>query len=843
MKKKPTSLSDVNPGVLVGRFPEGTVGPRLAVNDVGKTVVWSIPKGPDAGLYALEVSLDGHAEGARKIASALEGLRSLELVSLQDGGTLVLLLRRVGAQEYVSALALRPHGESNGVPEVVVETGAEILWFEALETPKGPWLLWAETSRDGADLFARPWVSSDDGAERPAPRRVAANASAWQVAQFRDSAHLVTIEGSSVARKLVLRRLEGSNIAEEKTLDHRFAGGLDLDMAASRDQLVVAYSTKGGFESRLRRVVVDRTGKAGAPAPLTPPRGDQSLVRVFASPSTEGVWFAWEEPARRPERGRAVFLGRLDARGLVPAPESSLALHGQDPLLPLFAATPSGLSMITEAPRCAAPERCAEAPLERLVVRTAPDGGDVQARALEVTDELVVPASMVWDLTCSLRGCFALAAGRGSDTLVRLLDLNEGLAVVPPLAPVRKEVSPRVVAQEIVGEVPELSSLRGVSDAQGALLSWVSYFDDNLPYDTPTRPAPDGRMAPVRAILETERVSDVVTPPATSPEMKVTSEQILSYRARSWAGVGLAAARLSTTSATPAPGASSSHLVAWAALDGKIPQLFLTLVDGSGKKLLQKMHKHPDGEVTDVVAAATSQGFVVAWVDGRGGSTRIYAAAFDRELKLIGQEHELTSSSHEPTELTLLRLGQRVLLVWSDSLGAARTGHGDLHAISLDESAAPVSAERRVAPSELHSHSPSIVAWGSRGDTALLGWLESEPNATGSGSSSLFLTEVDAEGRIVTAATEVSLPGHARGFSASCGEELCRIVASLDRGDRGELWGLGFSGRGAPTLRPLAVLEGPASQSIAPLLLGDHVFFVDPSKTGVPLLRRITLEF
>src|SRR5690606_13663252 len=124
-------------------------------------------------------------------------------------------------------------------------------------------------------------------------------------------------------------------------------------------------------------------------------------------------------------------------------------------------------------------------------------------------------------------------------------------------------------------------------------------------------PAPDGKLAPVRALLGVRTLTN---------DGKSEASKIVSYRARSTSGISLA--RLGDERA----------LLAWTALDKGRPEVFATLLDKRGGTVRQKMLTSGAGEVSAVAAASLPRGSVVAWIGDRDGEPRLYAARLDDEL-------------------------------------------------------------------------------------------------------------------------------------------------------------------------------------------------------------------
>ena len=88
------------------------------------------------------------------------------------------------------------------------------------------------------------------------------------------------------------------------------------------------------------------------------------------------------------------------------------------------------------------------------------------------------------------------------------------------------------------------------------------------------------------------------------------------------------------------------------------------------------------------------------------------------------------------------------------------------------------------------------------------------------------------------------LPGPVRSFTAECDAQTCRFVVNLAVAGRAELWGFSLGPERAFAPSRLAVLGGPASQTLSPLLLGSDLFFVDQrADAATRRLERLRLQF
>jgi hypothetical protein len=173
---------------------------------------------------------------------------------------------------------------------------------------------------------------------------------------------------------------------------------------------------------------------------------------------------------------------------------------------------------------------------------------------------------------------------------------------------------PRLADLEAVFETAPLADAAAVPSRGGTLVSTLTDFDDQLPYEIPDEPAPDGRKKPVRAILSTHWL-----PPTRewlNSDSAAPEPVVISYRARSVSGLALASK-------------GERNLLAWSAIDGDEPQVFTTLVDAQGKKLTQHMQTRSPGEVRHVVVASARRGWLLGWIDERSGQPRAYATRLE----------------------------------------------------------------------------------------------------------------------------------------------------------------------------------------------------------------------
>src|SRR5690606_31949052 len=149
---------------------------------------------------------------------------------------------------------------------------------------------------------------------------------------------------SSAKRNVLVRRLSarGTVVGAFTEVAKDLKVGLDLDLAVTSDRVVVAYSESGEGRPTIMSATLDHQGHIKAPASrLTPPRGEQSLVRLLAV--GRDVAAIWEEPRHGRVGHRELFVGYLNEQGRSTFPEYRLSVEGHGPLLPQLQATQKGV--------------------------------------------------------------------------------------------------------------------------------------------------------------------------------------------------------------------------------------------------------------------------------------------------------------------------------------------------------------------------------------------------------------------------------------------------------------------------------------------------------------------
>lgn len=816
---------------FVASLPRGTFGPHWAQRDEARLAVWAVTDGAASGWYALSIPAGDVSPGAPlRVGDVPSGLRTMQLRPDGTSGFTLLTARSVQEAHLIEAYQLGPDGVLRSGPHLLGESPAPILWLDATPTPRGSLVAWAERIDGGADLYVVP--SGPLGPEGP-PRRIVRRAVAWQLAPFGRSAALATVENTATGGDVFVHFVgdDGRDAAPVTRVSSNQSARAEVDLWVHGERNVIAWTEQRASGRRLMLAGIGRDGSLEHPPwPATPPRGDQTLIELIGSASGGHVYVTWEEEARRPLSGSTIVLAPIGQPGQpLDGPIAEIDVHGYDGTLPLFAAHPGGVLAATRAPICRTREATCSGNEDTVVaVHLRGDMTPVGALPVRVGASLA-PVELLWDLKCD-QECWALTArsveadASANATHVYLTRLSHAPGWRSPAYRVLGHTLPRAERQLRVSTALPLESLTAWQGPQGPVLAWLSYFDPWTPWVTPSKPAPDGRLAPVRAILRAQ----ALTADPNQEEIRIASEETISWRAHSPGGLSVA------------PGRGSERLLAWSALDGGEPQVFATVVDAQGKRLRQRMLTRTAGEVHDVAAVRLDTSWLLAWVDGRDGANHLYGLRVDDRLEALGREEALSQATQDPTGVHLLRHGDLVLATWSDVSNLEVDARADIFLALLSaQDGSVLTPPRRIATTPLHSHSPRLVPYGKG---SLLAWLEVDHD--GSQPSALLVLEIDETGRPLGRPRTIPIQGQAATFTLDC-DGACRAVVVVDQGSRSELWGLRWEPGepSEPLARLLVALVGRQAEAVAPVLLGDSVFYVDGDDPEQPGLHRLDVRW
>jgi hypothetical protein len=811
---------------LVERVPEGTFGPYVGSAPNGRAIaLWAALTQTDGWRWFSSV-LDskGVPTAPPRALGAAPNEVSLAAITGGPNGFLALAAGVTPTGTRIEALQLGAAGELMSGPTPLAYSRTDVLWVKPLAVGPANVALWATLAVGAADLSFAPLTPS--GAQQVTPLRVLEGAKAWQAVPFSDGIALAAVIAgvNEASRTLVVCFLDSDGRRLGQT-EIRSGAGLEDQVDAARvgDNLVVTWTEREGADRRLYLAALGPdTQLIAPPEPATAPFTRQRLLELLPPGAPRGdALLAWEHVGQAPRGQRRILIGRVSDRGRLAPPSAVLAFSGDHDADPdknevELARKGNGLAALARAIACPPDAATCETPdpvptfaelgpdLEPVAsepVRLAPEGGKV--------------ADLAWGLHCSSDACSALGALPAAPVPIYGVDLRARSRAWPAVASRLEPALPQALEARAVAETEPLADLSAARVGRTWLVASLTQFDENTPYVRRTTPAPDGKLAPVRAVLGVQ---------AFTNDGRAEAHKIISYRARSTGGVALS--RLSDERA----------LLAWTALDQQRPQVFATLIGKNGAPLAQRMLTTNAGNVTAVAAAALARGSVVAWIGDRDGAAQLFAARLNEELLRTAPEQRL-GPANGFTALSLARRGDEAWLV------STRRGEREevLSLTRLDpKTAARRGDELPIQRSETRTLSSPVIVPNAGG--ALLAWVE-RPLVGGSDEARAFLLQLDAEARRVGEPVSIASPtGDPAAVRLFCDGAHCQGVLDARPPEGSRLEGFDYRSGTAPEARVLVYRAGAAADGPAFAVSDGAVFYADRiERRG--LLRRAAIDF
>ena len=810
----------------LARVPAGTFGPYLGMRASGGLALWASMLDDTRFWYARALSSNGETSGDVVLLGEAPSELGLVTVRPLRDGFARLSSHKTNDGELVTLTLLSKTGALVAGPTSLGRSSKAVLWVEAIANAHGATVLWAASGAGRAEIWS---VEVTPKAELSAPARLLArDVGAWQAVSFgKGIALAVTHVGKGNTHgPIEVSLLNGAEAAAPILVNPQISADLDLDIASLGDRLVLAWSDHRGGENRVFSAAIDNGGKLiAAAAPATPPLGEEAVLRVIAPAegSTRG-YLAWEALDAQSASYRTFQVAEFQANGRVSSPRGLFEYWKMDGSMPEIAASQRGVSVLTLAPVCERDAECTKAaPIAPVLVEFGADFGIRSTEPLWPVGG-AVPSSLAWNLTCPNTACFALTAQTGVPSPVALTRLEHiSDTYRSPAQRVELPPPPRIIGDEALAETAPLSQIALTQTNAGVLLGWLTDFDPTTPWVKLKKPTADGRFEPLRARLDLQGFA------ASAPFTPLAAAENLSLRAHSLGGIAL--------SSSPE---QKDTLAAWAGLDGGRPQVFLTLLDKSGKKLSQRMLTHKPGDLSDVALAPAGSDYLVAWVDERSGDPELYATRVNHALNHVTPEQRITQAPGAATDLSLVATKSGALAVWADSRDSEQPGTADIYATALRASDANRSdAELCLQKTRSHSFAPSTHAYGSG---ALVVWLESASERAEGEPAHVSFAVLDEAGRPVGSVQNVSVGGGTPlTVGLDCVERRCQAVVSVDANGRGELYAIAFrEGKLANPVRIRSSNNG--ASSVAPIIRGSEVYITEVQQ-GVARLRRLQLEW
>jgi hypothetical protein len=814
----------------IALVPDGTFGPYVGARAEGTIAAWAAEAGGKREWRTIAIGGDAMPLADPKVvADAAPEVDLVAVKPLGEGGTKAFLLvssSREFSGERVDAIALGLHGELVGGPAPIAQSLTDVVWLDAVPTPSGAIAMWAVRRDDRADLFGVEVGPSGEVRDRPS--ELLTGTRAWQVAPAGGGVAIAAVTaGKARGESGPLRVLfvDAQAHVEKKSLVLLEGGTAepDVDLARIGDRMVVAWSDRRELEPRLYDAVLDAHGAlVKPPGPIGRAFGPQALLRIVPPAPRGPAFLAWENLVERPENGRAIRLAVLSEGGTLGDASAILPSSGRDVAIPELVATERGVAALTLSPACKRGSPCDAAHPVPTYVALDKALDVVASEPMRIAGVDGEFAELAWGLTCGSSDCLTLALGSGSPAPVLSVKLSALSDRWEPAAwRTTSDPPPRVNEIATIGKSEPVSELAVAKVSGGALVAWVTEFDPTTPVSRSKIAAPDGKFEPPRAIVRVRSLpSD-----GTAPEPIA-----LSYRAQSLGGVALSAN--ATTGET---------LLAWAGVDNKEPEVFVTLLGPAGKKLAQKMLTHVKGGVSDVAVASVGNDFVVGWIEEQRGSSEVHVTRIDRTLKPLLPDRRLNGTASTATSVQLLTRGENVFAVWSDARGPS-SGVADIFSIRLAaKDLSAVGPEHRLAQTAAHSRSPVLAAFG---EGAVVAWVEEPPSEGTRTLATLMVTRLDSGAEPVAGSTAtIALEGSPEGLGIECGSASCRVAAAVTLGESGAIAAFELRSAGETHPRRLVRLAAPPRDAIAPVILDGDVFYADESGARDARVRRMGISW
>ncbi|HEV8551306.1 MAG TPA: hypothetical protein VGQ57_19795, partial [Polyangiaceae bacterium] len=682
-------------------------------------------------------------------------------------------------------------------------------------------VLWALSNESTADIYAI--ALGPRGEPEGDPTIVVTGAKAWQATAFGASAALGSVSADG---RVSVSFFDGRPDAKNKAVTVSAAGHaeLDFDLTPLGDSLLVAWSDTRDGDSRVYRAVLgaDKSVKVSE-APLTPPLGEQVLVRVTARPGAARAWVAWESPGERRGDRRMFDLAGVDAAGRVTPERARVELESDDAAVPEVAAVGDGVAALTLAGACDRREKCDDPDVMPTYVRFGPKLTVEASEPLRLLGLDGDPVDLGWGLACRDSSCFSLAALEDTPAPIYLVSLERRSDTWRPAGhSVAVEPPPRFRENRVLARPAALTDLALVKLAQGSLAAYLTDFDPTTPWTKLRQAAPDGRFEPLRSHLGLIGIR---------PDGVALAEQVLSLRAHSLGGIALSPG---------APGGDS--LAAWTGLDAGKPQVFLTLVGPDGARHTQRMLTRKGADTSDVATASFGgKGWLVTWVDERDHDPELYVSRVDEKLTRVGDEHRLTNAPGPAAQPSLVALGESALVAWAEARDPAAPGEADIYVIRVaSRDGSPVGGERRVLATKGHSFAPALGRWGS--DVALI-WLErGAPDVPGSAAVMIERLDTTGDGHGEPERVPIDL-GEPTALAIDCSAENCRVVVTVRTGSEAALLAGVLRGSAPLALRRVASLGSPIAAGVPAALAGEELLYADADADGSWRVRRALLDW
>lgn len=830
------SEADDGRASVIATVTGGTLGPYIGYGSNGALALYAPPaaEGEQRRWLVQRIDAEGEALGdALDIGSSPEDV-PFAVLRESTGGYLALWVRQIHRADVLEGVLLGEQGSLVGDIVTISQARGEVVWADAFPTSKGTVVLWTEQTGDRAKL--KRVVVDDKGVPRGNGEVLLHDARAWEAIGLDDGVAIALVVASDQDPALgavVLLRLdaEGKALGEPVPVSKSAAAQLDVSMVRTSRSLLLAWTDRGNTDSLVHAAAMDLTGRLMvAPRAPLPPQGDQALVALLEPPQAQPnqALLVWEELPSRPKGPRALRLANLSAEAVVSERTTSLSFTPVGRPLTDFSTASDGFVLLTRAPVCDESGACGKRRVP-WYLRLSPDltidgGAPLLVDALDRE-----PPALVWSPGCTSSACLALAVG-GQDP-ARVVTVRLPKDVEAPGMPARELQPPTVplpLSNRPVHVAPEpLSEIDAARVGKTTYVGWITHFVEGLGAGPRTPPpgAPGDPNKPMAAQLAVQRVDE---------DGSLRGDpSIVSVRAMSAGGVAVAPSKK-----------ADEVCVAWVARDNGDPQLFLTRVGSDGKTKLQRMITRAKGDAADAAIAPLDDGWVVAWVDWRDGNGEVYATRVNSMLVRLTPEVRLTDAPGDASDVSLAVVGDEVIVAYGDSRDHPNHAMANPYVQKLRTSNLQREGdEHRIATSALHAKGVQVSR---AGEEVVMAWVAQAPEQGAEAArAGARITRLDVGSlRPIGDVGDLGWTQAPVSLRVTCEPDVCRGAAMLpiEGGTSLEAFSW-FPNTGQAQRGRLARASGPSAADVAPVTLGDQVFFVGQSLDGDNRIRRVHVKW
>ena len=851
------------PALVVAQVPPGTQGPVIAHFDDRSVAVFV--RTTDSSWQFQSVVIhpsNGRVDAPFDLGPAPGNIGLLFVKPLATGDSLLAYthLDDDGAH-HLSVQVLDTAGKRRVDPIEIAASSETLPWIDVVPNAQGPLIFWATRRGDRADVRAA--ALAPDGSLRLSARDVLSDLRAWQVTPSAQGAALASVRATEnkINGTVSVTFLDDAGVVVGKPIavTQSDTAELDVDIVNIGKNAVVAWTDRLNGDTRLHAAAVnDRDGIVTAAYPLTPPLGDQLLIRLVP-PHAHGAGYILWENAQVPTREHRLQLAVIDEKAQLGKQRVSLAYPGLGDHAPEATSTANGLALLTQIPasvlgRSATPQSLGLSPEEDQSLQV-PVFAALSDKLVVTGIEPLLTASrpkvpsVAWGLECRNTKCFALGAlSTGTDVAVLGIPLSlsdrAGRCLMTGANDVGARVAasadafdanlrkwmvedttaikrPRLAAVRVLGNSPPLADL---AVARSGDVPWVS---------TLTYADADNTNLQADSSSQNERASAQIELRGPLGETSVVGN---GSRLRALSAGGLAWANSLE---------DKDKILVYSALDQKVPQLYAARFDRAGKKVAQrKITIAPGtGNLSSITATGVVGGYFIGWIDERGTNTTAHFARLTHALDRKAPQQTISSLAGTKTGLQLLTHGNEVWAIWSDARESS-TKRADIFLLRLAQSDGhPLAPEQRLFDTPAHSHTPQMSAYQSG---VVAAFMEVEPRESQPAAiASVRVARLDDAGRpSVMRPVQVS-EGEPTGFGIDCAGDTCHIAIAVDLQGIGQLEVASFDPQSAAPIRttPLIRSQGPADESVLPVIVGNDVYWVDRNTEKRVRVMRAAIEW